>query len=430
MDRFRGAMVLTCVFASCVASLADDQSLTLFENEIRPLLVQRCIKCHGPLKSEAGLRLDSIAAAIAGGDQGAAIRPGDAENSLLLQAIRHQAGLEMPPDEQLDDREIAAIQRWIDKGAVWPAGATLATSAGPALRGGTITDAERAFWAFQPIDDPPPPELGGQRAGCAIDRFLVDKLGQANLTAAPPATRRELIRRATFDLTGLPPTPQDINAFLSDDATDAFEKVVERLLSSPSYGERWGRHWLDVVRYADTAGETADYPTPFSYKYRNWVINALNADMPYDQFVREQLAGDILAKRTANLSPQQYEQMLTATGFIAISRRFGFDVENYHHLTIQDTIDTVGQAFLGLTLGCAVVTITNMIRSIRQTITPGTEFSRARGTRFPVRKKRNVRTICSPSCRPQQPNSQAPITMRDWQNLLPTSSDWKRRPDH
>jgi hypothetical protein len=176
-----------------------------------------------------------------------------------------------------------------------------------------------------------------------IDRFVLAKLREANLSPMPPANKRVLIRRATFDLTGLPPTPMEIQDFLSDNSDDALGKVVNRLLDSKAYGERWGRHWLDVVRYADTAGETADYPTPLSYKYRNWVINSLNADKPYDQFVREQIAGDLLASQRPDLTHEKYREMLTATGFIAISRRFGFDVENYHHLTIQDTIDTVGQ---------------------------------------------------------------------------------------
>ena len=221
------------------------------------------------------------------------------------------------------------------------------------MRGGPITDEERAFWSFQAITDPEPPRIENPQIKNDIDRFVIERLRDAKLKPVPPAERRALIRRATFDLTGLPPTPEDIQAFLDDDSPDAFRKVVDRLLESKAYGERWGRHWLDVVRYADTAGETGDYPTPLSYKYRNWVIDALNADKPYDQFVREQIAGDLIAKQTPGVSNEQYKEMMTATGFIAISRRFGFDVENYHHLTIQDTIDTVGQAFLGLSIGCA-----------------------------------------------------------------------------
>lgn len=331
---------------------SDLESLAFFENEIRPLLVQHCVKCHGSNKPKSNLRLDVLAGALKGGDSGPALVPGKADESLIIKAVRHTGDLKMPPKEKLADREIAALVKWIERGASWPDGETL-RGKGHALRGGTITAKERAFWSFQSIKDPAPPriEYGGIKND--IDRFVVQRLSQAKLKAAKPADRHALIRRATFDLTGLPPTPEDIQSFLEDRTPVAFQKVVDRLLNSRAYGERWGRHWLDVVRYADTAGETADYPTPLSYKYRNWVINAFNADMPYDQFVREQLAGDILAKKTPGISSDRYKEMLTATGFIAISRRFGFDPENYHHLTIQDTIDTVGQAFLGLSLGCA-----------------------------------------------------------------------------
>ena len=343
-------LLVGALHAQAVA--ADRESLSFFENEIRPLLVQRCVKCHGPKKSESCLRLHALTSPFKGGDSVPAVVPGKPGESLIIKAVRHDGELKMPPDKKLADREIAALVQWIERGAPWPEGMTLGGSS-HAVRGGPITDEERAFWSFQPIKDPPPPGIEGGQINNDIDRFVIHRLRDAKLEAMPPADRRVLIRRATFDLTGLPPTPEEIQAFVDDDSPDAFQRVVDRLLKSKAYGERWGRHWLDVVRYADTAGETADYPTPLSYKYRNWVINALNADMPYDQFVREQIAGDILAKQTPDLSNQQYKAMLTATGFIAISRRFGFDPENYHHLTIQDTIDTVGQAFLGLSLGCA-----------------------------------------------------------------------------
>ena len=258
----------------------------------------------------------------------------------------------MPPDEKLADREIAALVSWIQSGAAWPEGRSLG-GGGHSVRGGPISAEERAFWSFQPVIDPAPPGVEGAQIHNDIDRFVSRRLNQSKLQATRLADRRVLIRRATFDLTGLPPTPGDIQAYLDDESPNAFEEVVERLLRSKAYGERWGRHWLDIVRYSATAGETGDFPTPLSYKYRNWVINALNADKPYDQFVREQIAGDILAKQTPGVSKERYKEMLTATGFVAISRRFGFDSENYHHLTIQDTIDTVGQAFLGLSLGCA-----------------------------------------------------------------------------
>ncbi len=337
-------------------------ALQFFENNVRPVLTENCLKCHGPRKAESGLRLDTLAAALEGGDSGSALTPGNPDKSLLLTAIRHQDGLSMPPDGKLDDLSIVALERWITDGAIWPDALTAAGSTGPQLRSGPVTDDERHFWAYQPIADTPVPPLPPEQSiGNAIDRFILARLNASGLEMRSATTRRQLIRRATFDLTGLPPSPEQLNAFLADDSPDAFQTAIDRLLQSSSYGERWGRHWLDVVRYADTAGETADYPTPLSWKYRNWVIDAFNRDMPYDEFVRQQIAGDLMATRlvtersdaVSEAELLQYKNMTTATGFIAISRRFGFDVENYHHLTIQDTIDTVGQAFLGLSLGCA-----------------------------------------------------------------------------
>ena len=334
-------------------SFAQDDRFKTFENDVRPLLLERCVKCHGAKKSESGLRLDTRAMLLKGGDSGPAIMPGDPEAGLLIKAIRHTGDLKMPPDNRLAQHEIDAIAMWIKDGAAWPDGMTLG-SGGASIRGGAISASEKSFWSFQAIKDPKPPRVSGPTAiHNAIDEFAVARLNLAGLEQRGPADKRTLIRRATFDLTGLPPTPDEVSAFLSDTSDTAFAKVVDRLLLSTAYGERWGRHWLDVVRYADTAGETGDYPTPLSYKYRNWVINAFNADKPYDAFIREQIAGDIIAKQTPGISRSDYAELMTATGFIAISRRFGFDPENYHHLTIQDTIDTLGQAVLGLSLGCA-----------------------------------------------------------------------------
>ena len=215
----------------------------------------------------------------------------------------------------------------------------------------SVQEAQTQHWAFQPITDPPLPRTRDPSwSQTSIDRFILNPLEAAGLKPAPRADRRTLIRRATFDLTGLPPTPAEINRFLADPAPDAFARVVDRLLSSRHYGERWGRHWLDVVRYADTAGETADYPVPAAWRYRNYVIDAFNADVPYNEFLRQQIAGDLIGQRGP---VGRYSESVVATGYLAISRRFGFDSENYHPLTLQDTIDTVGQSILGLSLGCA-----------------------------------------------------------------------------
>lgn len=224
------------------------------------------------------------------------------------------------------------------------------------LLGGSIPRATAeapasTHWAFQPIRDPAlPPVTNAAWCRTSIDRIILARFEASGIQPSPTTGRRTLLRRAAYDLTGLPPSADDIDRFSADPAPDAFSRVIDRLLESPHYGEHWGRHWLDVVRYADTAGETADYPVPVAWRYRNYVIDAFNQDKPYDQFLREQIAGDILARTGPR---ERYAEQVTATGYLAVSRRFGFDSENYHHLTLQDTIDTVGQSVLGLTLGCA-----------------------------------------------------------------------------
>jgi Protein of unknown function (DUF1553)/Protein of unknown function (DUF1549)/Planctomycete cytochrome C len=341
-----GIMTCSHLMAAEATSARNDQ---LFEGQIRPLLLEKCVKCHGDDKSESGLRLDSRAALMQGGDSGPAIVPGDPAKSLLVSALKHDGGIEMPPGTFLPGDQIAVVEKWIEAGAPWPDEGSATTP--KKTRSGEPTDEERRHWSFQPIADPPVPQVvtvGG--AMHPIDAFLAAKLHEQGLQPVGPADRRTLVRRATFDLTGLPPAPADVDSFEADQSPDAFAQLVERLLASSAYGERWARHWLDVVRYADTAGETGDYPAPLAWKYRNYVIKAFNDDKPYDQFVREQVAGDLLADPA---QPGRFAESVTATGYLAISRRFGFDSVNYMHLTYQDTIDTVGQSVLGLTLGCA-----------------------------------------------------------------------------
>ena len=227
----------------------------------------------------------------------------------------------------------------------------------PSIRDGRVTPEAKALWSLQPLNSPAvPPVDNPEWSGSEIDRFLSAKHRAAGVTPVGLADRRTLIRRLTFDLTGLPPTPEEVEAFSADAAPDAYTKVVERLLASPHYGERWGRHWLDVVRYADTAGETADFPAPHAWRYRNYVIDAFNADRPYDAFLREQLAGDLLAAQVPADAPdyrQRFAELITATGYISIARRFGHNAEADHYLTVDDTIDTLGKSVLGLTVGCA-----------------------------------------------------------------------------
>jgi hypothetical protein len=340
--------IMTCgKLAAAESTFVRDEKV--FEGQIRPLLFEKCVKCHGDDKSESGLRLDSRAALMQGGDSGPAIVPGDPAKSLLVSAMKHDGGIEMPPGTFLPGDQIAVVEKWIEAGAPWP------EEGGPSgprkTRSGEPTDEERRHWSFQPITDPPVPRIATAAEGVhPIDAFLGAKLAEQGLQPVGPADRRTLVRRATFDLTGLPPAPADVDSFEADQSPAAFAQCVERLLASPAYGERWGRHWLDVVRYADTAGETGDYPATLAWKYRNYVIKAFNDDKRYDQFIREQVAGDLLADPA---QPDRFAESVTATGYLAISRRFGFDSVNYMHLTYQDTIDTLGQSVLGLTVGCA-----------------------------------------------------------------------------
>ena len=346
-----GSLVVVFVCApNTFASEPSAEGLDFFENEIRPLLVKRCYECHGDKdEPEAGLRLNSRAAILTGGESGPAIADAPDGESLLLEAINYR-GLEMPPQGKLPAAEIEKLERWVKMGLPWPKEAEPTTTV-PTTHPFVITEAQRNHWAFQPVQASAPPDVSDPSwVITPIDRYVLAKLESKNLRPNPAADKRTLLRRVTYDLTGLPSTPQETLEFLSDNSPHAFAIVVERLLGSPQYGERWGRHWLDVVRYADTAGDVADYPVPQAYRYRNYVIDAFNTDKPYDQFVREQLMGDVLAK---NAPREKYAELITATGYIAVTRRFGYDRYRDQHLTISDTLDTLGKSMLGLSIGCA-----------------------------------------------------------------------------
>ena len=289
--------------------------------------------------------MDSRASLLKGGATGPAVMPGSSKSSLLIWAVqRKHDRIKMPPAGALAPSEVADLATWINDGVVWPDRTVVS---GKKFE---ITQQQRAHWSLQPIASPAVPVAAWPDWGATpIDRFVAASLRQQGLTPAPPADRRTLIRRVSFDLTGLPPSPEDVDAFVADRSANAFEKVVDRLLASPHYGERWGRHWLDVVRYADTAGDTADFPIPEAHRYRDYVIAAFQKDKPYDQFLREQIAGDLLPSAT---SAERWEKQV-ATGYLAVARRFGFDIETYMHLTIDDTIDVLGKSTIGLTLSCA-----------------------------------------------------------------------------
>ena len=331
------------------------EQVAFFESKIRPVLVERCYECHSAkaAKVKGGLLLDSRAGVVKGGDTGPAITPGSLEASLLIAAVRHaDKDLAMPPKKMLPPDQIAALEEWVKMGAPDPRAEN--TVASVQAKSAIDWNKAREWWSFRPLVAPVPPAVKDAKwAANDVDRFILAKLDAANLKPAPDAGPRVLIRRMTYDLLGLPPTPEEVEAFVAESIRNpqsAIRNLVERLLASPRYGERWGRHWLDVVRYADTAGDNSDYPIPQLHRYRDWVIEAFNRDQPYDQFVREQLAGDLLG----GANDEERFARIVATGYIANARRFGSRVDDYpQHLTIEDTIDNVGRAFLGLTVNCS-----------------------------------------------------------------------------
>ena len=328
-----------------------------FETKVRPLLIEKCRDCHNAESDETALRLDSRSALLAGGDFGPAIIPGRADDSLLMRAVKRiHKELKMPPEQSdmLTRSEIASLAKWINDGAAWPKSDPVEIDRKASLQVEELEVDPHDHWAFLPRTVVEPPKVEGLRwTKNAIDRFLQAKREENGIAATVRADRYTLIRRATFDLTGLPPTPEEVAAFLNDKDEDtlAFAKVVDRLLASRTYGEKQGRRWLDVARYADTQGDVGDFPIPQAYLYRNWVIDALNRDLPFDRFLQAQIAGDILSLESSDT--EEAKRLAIATGFIAISRRFGNTKKDDIHLTIEDTIDTIGRGIMGVTLRCS-----------------------------------------------------------------------------
>ncbi len=333
----------------------DDQALEFFEREVRPLLVRRCYECHSSRKDEpdGGLRLDSRATILTGGDTGPAITPKDSEKSLLIDAINYGEVYQMPPKSKMPAKEIAILKKWVDMGAPWPAesGSPAATT----KKHFDLAARKDGHWCWQPIRSPAPPRVTkADWPTSPIDYFILSRLEQEGLSPAAPAARRTLLRRAYLDLIGLPPTPKKVEAFLADDSPKAFENVVDRLLDSEHFGERWGRHWLDLVRYAESRGHEFDPTTPNAYQYRDYVIRAFNADVPYDQFVVEHLAGDLLAK--PRLHPQQqFNESILATGFWFLGEwvHSPVDIRQDELDRYDNMLDVMSKTFLGLTLACA-----------------------------------------------------------------------------
>lgn len=335
----------------CVLLAADEpartvpttaEQLRFFETNVRPVLAEHCAKCHGEKKQWAGLRLDSREAILRGGDSGAAIVPGKPNESRLIRAVRYEdENLKMPEDGKLSDRQIADLVRWVEIGAPFPESSKAATR---------VRDPQH--WAFQPPQEQRIPAVKNAAwAETAVDNFVLSKLEAAGIAPAEKVDKWTLIRRVTFDLTGLPPTPDEIDTFLADDRPDAFAQLVERLLSSPAYGERWGRHWLDVARYADSNGLDENIAHGNAWRYRDHIVAVINRDQPFDRFLVEQLAGDLLP---ADSEAQRHEHLI-ATGFLAIGPKVLAEVDQAKMRMdiVDEQLDTIGRAFLGLTLGCA-----------------------------------------------------------------------------
>jgi hypothetical protein len=324
----------------------DAEQRAFFETKVRPILESHCYNCHGPAKQKAGLRLDSRGAMMRGGDSGRVLEPGDPGASRLIEVIRYESDVQMPPRRKLDDAEIGVLTRWVKQGAQWPELAG-GTPEPPPAAARVITNEDRAFWSFQPVRDVPAPAVTDTSwPRSTLDRFILAALEGKGLHPVSPAARRTLIRRATFDLTGLPPTPEEVDAFLADDSDGAFERVVDRLLASARYGERWGRHWLDIARYGEDQAHTFEARLyPYGYRYRDWVVNAFNTDMPYDRFVVAQIAGDLLEP-----AGDGNADVRAATGLFALGPvYYGGAVLDEH----DDRVDTLCRGFLGLTVACA-----------------------------------------------------------------------------
>lgn len=315
---------------------ASAEALHFYQNSVQPLLKSNCLVCHNQRNRTSGLAMDSREGLLAGGNRGAAVKPGAASESLLIRAVEQSGELKMPPGGRLKEGQIAILRQWIEQNVAWPEQEAAKQRPGA------------NHWAFQAPKRPDLPKIkDAQWVRNPIDNFVLARLEREGVKPSPEADRNVLLRRLSLDLTGLPPSPQQIRDFLSDNSPNAYEKVVDQLLASPHYGERWGRHWLDVARYADSDGYTIDGPRQI-WKYRDWVINALNRDIPFDQFAIEQIAGDLLPDATTD--------QIVATGFhrnTPSNFEGGIDFEQYRVEAVADRVATTGAAFLGLTLGCA-----------------------------------------------------------------------------
>ena len=350
---------LTCCILSIAFLLsantahADPQGVKFFETKIRPVLATRCYKCHGQKKQESELRLDTYAAILKGGATGPAVIPGEPEEGLLMHVIKYEdEELQMPPDSRLSDQVIKDFKQWIKIGAPHPdAGKKKTTPLSPDNSQNEVQ--ATTLWSLKSLQGTDLPKVKKTSwPSNSLDYYILARLEAAGLEPAPTADKTTLIRRLTFDLTGLPPSEAAVTEFLADNAPDAYGRLVDRLLASPAYGERWGRHWLDVARYADSNGLDENIAHGNAWRYRDYVIQAFNQDKPFDTFVHEQLAGDLMPSKVTE--PENHAR-LTATGFLSLGPKVlaESDLQKMEMDIIDEQIDTIGRAFMGLTFGCA-----------------------------------------------------------------------------
>ena len=342
-------------FAASVSPLAaqDADAAEFFEKRVRPVLANKCQACHNSGLKTGGLDLSSAEGFASGGQSGPVVSTEAPSESRILEVIRYRQRIKMPPGGMLPENEIAALADWVETGAHWPGVPGMKRSPVAEPGGGPFTAAERNFWAFQKVQDPEPPQVKDvDWVRSPVDRFVLARLEEANLRPSAPASRLAWLRRASYDLTGLPPSEEQAAEFLGDESPRAFEKVVDRLLASPRYGERWGRHWLDVARYADSTGNDEDHRYPYAWRYRDYVVQAFNEDVPYDEFLTEQLAGDLLH---SGESIEKRRRGIVATGFLALGPKALAQQDKQRMLydVWDEQLDVVSKGFLGLTVTCA-----------------------------------------------------------------------------
>lgn len=346
-------LLVICLAGSERVFAADLNDAEFFEAKVRPLLIAKCNECHGSDKSKAGLRLDAREAILTGGESGPAAVTGKPDESLLMDVISYRNGIQMPPKSKLPEAEIAILTEWVRRGLPWPNSKPSVPVPAPAEAAShDFTEDEKSFWAFQPVRRALPPEvMNAASIRSPIDRFVVAELEARGLVMSREAERRTLMRRVTLDLTGLPPAPDEVDEFVTDAAPDALERVVDRLLASPRYGERWGRHWLDLARYADSNGLDENLAYANAFRYRDYVVKSFREDKPYDRFLIEQIAGDLLDPEPGTDS----FDALVATGFLCLGAKMlaEDDPVKMQMDIIDEQVDTIGRAVMGLTMGCA-----------------------------------------------------------------------------